>query len=79
MKHVLKFIVIFVLFGRIGFAQITDTLTGDITTLKTLNSSKKYLLLGECRIQSGGALVIPAGTRIFGDKPSKGSKIVFRG
>jgi len=63
-----------------GIAQVaTDTLPGTITSTLTLNSSKKYLMLGEVHVKSGGNIVIPAGTRIFGEKTSKGSLIIERG
>ena len=79
MKHIL---ILFVLLGfayNLGYSQATDTLSGNITTTYTLNSSKKYLLLGECRVKSGGTIVIPAGTRIYGEKTSKGALIIERG
>jgi hypothetical protein len=63
-----------------GIAQVaTDTLPGTITSTYTLNSSKRYLMLGEVHVKSGGNIVIPAGTRIFGEKTSKGSLIIERG
>jgi hypothetical protein len=79
MKHIL---ILFVLLGfacNNGYTQATDTLSGNITSTVTLNSSKKYLLLGECHVISGGNLVIPAGTRIYGEKTSKGSLIIEKG
>lgn len=80
-----KFLIVFVLLGFLygaGYSQTiipNDTLTGNITTTKTLNPAKRYLLIGECHVLSGGNLVIPAGTKIYGDKTSKGSLIIERG
>lgn len=81
MKQILILFVLLGLACNYGYTQTTptDTLTGNITTTYTLNSNKIYLLLGECRVKTGGNLVIPAGTKIFGEKTSKGSVIVERG
>lgn len=79
MKKILTLILFISLMYNYGYSQATDTLPGTITTTYTLNSSKKYLLLGECHVKTGGNLVIPAGTRIYGEKTSKGSLIIERG
>ncbi len=79
MKKTLILLILLALAVNYGYSQATDTLTGNITTTVTLNSTKKYLLLGECHVKSGGNLVIPAGTRIYGEKTSKGSLIIERG
>lgn len=56
-----------------------DTLRGELTTELTLDASKKYLLVGNFIVRSGGVLRIPAGTVIFGDRRTKGTLIVDRG
>jgi hypothetical protein len=55
------------------------TLTGDISTSKTLDATKKYTLKGFVYVTNGATLTIPAGTVIMGDKASKGTLIVTRG
>jgi len=79
MKHILILVVLLFLSSNISFSQATDTLPANINATYTLNSSKKYLILGEVHVNSGGDLVIPAGTRLYGEKTTKGSIIVFRG
>lgn len=82
MKKIFVLIIFLGLMYNLGYSQlvpVNDTLTGNITTTKTLVSWKRYLLLGECHVKDGGTLVIPAGTHIFGDQASKGSVIVERG
>jgi hypothetical protein len=79
MKKILTLILFLFLAYNYGYTQATDTLPSTITTTYTLNSAKKYLLLGECRVKTGGNLVIPAGTKIYGEKTSKGSLIIERG
>jgi hypothetical protein len=54
-------------------------LKGDITNQLTLDASKKYLLQGKVYVQSGGEIVIPAGTLIIGEKNSDGTLIINRG
>lgn len=56
-----------------------DCLAGDITTKVTLVASKKYLLQGKVYVQSGGEIVIPAGTIIIGEKNSDGTLVINRG
>ncbi len=59
--------------------QSEEVLEGDLTTEKTLEASKKYLLKGQYIVRAGGVLRIPAGTIIFGDRATKGTLIVDRG
>ncbi|MCS6789867.1 MAG: hypothetical protein NZ580_02640 [Bacteroidia bacterium] len=56
-----------------------DTLQGELTTQRTLDPNKKYLLVGTFIVKSGGVLRIPAGTIIFGDRRTKGTLIIDRG
>ncbi|MBI5403217.1 MAG: T9SS type A sorting domain-containing protein [Ignavibacteriae bacterium] len=79
MKKILILFALLVFAYSTGYTQATDTLPGTITSAYTLNSSKRYLMLGEVRVKNGGNLVIPAGTRIYGEKTSKGSLIIERG
>ena len=71
----------FVLFtGSSVFASNwTDTLSGSITSNVTLQSSKRYLMLGTVFVKAGATLNIPAGTQILGDKNSKGTLVIERG
>jgi hypothetical protein len=55
------------------------TLTGDINSDMTLDASKKYTLKGFVYVLSGATLHIPAGTKIMGDKATKGTLIISRG
>lgn len=79
MKKILILFVLLVFAYSAGYSQATDTLPGTITSTYTLNSSKRYLMLGEVHVKSGGNIVIPAGTKIYGEKTSKGSLIIERG
>lgn len=54
-------------------------LEGELTTEKTLDATKKYLLVGQYIVRAGGVLRIPAGTVIFGDRASKGTLVIDRG
>ncbi len=60
----------------------TDTvfteLTGDLTT-RTLSADKKYLIKGQVFVRSGQVLTIEPGTKIFGDKRTRGTLIIDRG
>lgn len=56
----------------------TVTLSGDITTYRTLSNDSIYLLEGFVYVKDGGILHIEEGTLIKGDKASKGSLIVTR-
>lgn len=54
-------------------------LSGDISSDKTLDASKKYLLKGFVYVTKGAKLTIPAGTVVMGDKASKGTLVITRG
>ncbi|MEN3040703.1 MAG: hypothetical protein ABDH66_04085 [Bacteroidia bacterium] len=56
-----------------------DTLQGELTSERTLDPNKKYLLVGNFIVRAGGVLRIPAGTIIFGDRRTKGTLIIDRG
>ncbi|MCX8112264.1 MAG: hypothetical protein N3E49_03585 [Bacteroidia bacterium] len=56
-----------------------DTLRGELRSELTLDPNKKYLLVGNFFVRSGGVLRIPAGTIIFGDRRTKGTLIIDRG
>lgn len=62
-----------------NYTTITDTLSGNISSNKTLSASKTYFLKGFVYIQSGATLTIEAGTVIRGDKDTKGTLIVKQG
>lgn len=62
-----------------NYASITDTLTGNISSNKTLSASKTYCLKGFVYVQSGITLTIEAGTVIRGDKDTKGTLIIKQG
>ncbi|MEO8512077.1 MAG: T9SS type A sorting domain-containing protein [Ignavibacteria bacterium] len=80
LKQLLLAIVsVFVLSSAVFSSSWNDTLTGNITTVKTLQNNKRYLILGTVFVEQGGTLVIPAGTQLFGDKTSKASIVVKRG
>lgn len=79
MKKIVLALLIGILLVPFVYSQPTDTLSGNITSILTLNPAKRYLLLGEVKVKQGGTIVIPAGTIIYGDKPSKGSLIIERG
>lgn len=63
--------------GANGMAQ--EILSGYITTNKTLSASTEYVLSGFVYVDSLATLTIPAGTKIWGDKATKGSLIITRG
>ena len=81
MKRIFLLLLVLSFMSKLGLSQavITDTLPSTINSVYTLNSSKKYLLLGECHVKTGGNIVIPAGTKIYGEKTSKGALIIERG
>ncbi len=54
-------------------------LEGEITSNRTLDATRKYLLKGFVYVKETVTLTIPAGTVIFGDKDSKGTLIVEKG
>lgn len=56
-----------------------EILQGEISSNKTLDASKKYLLKGKVYVLSGNTIKIPAGTVIFGDKTTQGALIINRG
>ncbi len=62
-----------------SYPTITDTLTGNITSNKTLSASKTYFLKGFVYVQSGVTLTIEAGTVIRGDRETKGTLIIKQG
>ncbi len=61
------------------YAATNDVLEGEITSDRTLDKSKVYLLRGFVYVKNGATLTIPAGTIIRGDKATKGTLIVTRG
>ncbi len=78
-QFLLAIVSVFVLSSAVFSSSWTDTLTGNITTVKTLQNTKRYLILGTVFVKSGGTLLIPAGTQLFGDKVTKASIVVERG
>ncbi len=83
MKRLLFVLTILLTFvAQKGFSQTVDSTTlnaATITGTVTLNSSTEYIIKGFNVIQSGGALVIPAGTILKGDKATTGTIILQRG
>ena len=81
MKKLLSFSLAF--FAAVAsFAQNPcncEVLEGNQTVNKTLVSTKCYLLKGCYTVKAPARLGIQAGTKIFGDKDSKGSLIIERG
>lgn len=69
--------VFFLVYAFTSRAQ-TVTLSGDITSYRTLSNDTMYLLEGFVYIKDGGILHIEEGTLIKGDKATKGSLIVTR-
>lgn len=61
------------------YGATTETLSGTISSNRTLDASKVYLLSGFVYVASGVTLTIPAGTVIRGDELSKGTLIITRG
>ena len=57
---------------------IYTELTGSLPT-QSLDATKKYLIVGQVFIESGSVLTIPAGTKLFGQKSSKGTLVVKPG
>jgi hypothetical protein len=53
--------------------------TGDISTNTTWSADKKYILKGFVYVTNGATLTIEPGTKIFGDKATKGTLTVTRG
>lgn len=56
-----------------------EVIEGEITSSRTLDASKKYLLVGKVYVTAPNTLTIPAGTVIFGDKDTKAALIINRG
>lgn len=63
------------------YATASDKVVIDqpIAANTTWTSDKKYLIKGFIEVESGYTLTIEAGTKIFGDKASKGTLIINRG
>jgi hypothetical protein len=56
------------------------SITGNITTDRTLHSDTVYTLVGYVKVQSRAVLTIEPGTRIVGDAPTPGSSLwILRG
>lgn len=55
------------------------TLSGDITTNRTLKNTQAYTLKGYVYVKAGATLTIPAGTIIKSDKTEKGALIIEKG
>jgi hypothetical protein len=60
-------------------AAIYTEISTTITESTTWTADKKYLLKGNIYVQAPAELTIQAGTKIFGDKVTKGALIVSRG
>jgi hypothetical protein len=56
-----------------------EVIEGEITSSRTLDASKKYLIVGKVYVTAPNTLTIPAGTVIFGDKETKAALIINRG
>ncbi|MCC7503449.1 MAG: hypothetical protein IT229_13030 [Flavobacteriales bacterium] len=63
------------------YAPTSDKVTIDqpISANTTWTADKKYLIKGFIEVESGATLTIEAGTRVFGDKATKGTLIINRG
>ena len=63
------------------YATASDKVTIDqpIAANTTWTADKKYLIKGFVEVESGYTLTIEAGTKIFGDKATKGTLIINRG
>ena len=65
-----------------GFSQPVDSTTlnaSNITGTVTLDQNTIYIIKGFNVVRAGGAIVIPEGTLLKGDKPTTGTIIVERG
>lgn len=74
------FIVLF--FPGVILSQVftpDSIISGTITANRVLSASKTYLLQGFVYVDSTYKITIPAGTKIFGDKATKGTLIIRRG
>jgi hypothetical protein len=54
------------------------TLTGEITGIRTLSRDTVYTIVGFVVIRPGARLVVPAGTVLLSDDPSRGSLVTAR-
>ncbi|MCS7188678.1 MAG: hypothetical protein RMJ66_02890 [Bacteroidia bacterium] len=59
--------------------QSLVVLEGELTSERTLDANRKYLIKGQFIVRQGGILRIPAGTILFGDRATKGTLIVDKG
>jgi hypothetical protein len=64
---------------NITAAAIYTEISTTITESTTWTADKKYLLKGNIYVQAPAELTIQAGTKVFGDKVTKGALIVSRG
>ncbi len=55
-----------------------ETLSGALTT-QSLDATKRYLIKGTVTVDDGITLTIPAGTKLFGEKSSKGTLVIKKG
>ncbi|MCC6817665.1 MAG: hypothetical protein IT245_02065 [Bacteroidia bacterium] len=53
-------------------------LEGSLST-QVLDASKKYLIRGTATVEDGNTLTVPAGTKVFGEKKTKGTLLVRPG
>ncbi|PSK90728.1 T9SS type A sorting domain-containing protein [Taibaiella chishuiensis] len=60
-------------------ATAQTVLEGSITANTSLNANTCYLLRGCVQVESGATLTIPAGTKILGEKATRGTLIIKRG
>ena len=66
--------------GPIVIPPGAGTLTGPITTSRTLAAETTYTISGYVKVASGATLTIPAGTRLIGDTTVAGSSLwILRG
>lgn len=82
MKNAFLKLFLFLSFTAAAFSQVfvpDSTISGNISVDRVLSASKTYLLTGFVYVDSLKKLTIPAGTKIFGDKATKGTLIVKRG
>lgn len=69
---------------RIVYVEKPDTsikfteLTGSLPT-QSLDATKRYLIVGTVFVDNGAVLTIPAGTKLFGQKSTKGTLVVKPG
>ena len=81
-KFLLVTMAFLLMVGAVSYALPTDTLQGNITTTVTLLSTKRYLIKGTVAVKQGGAIVIPAGTILYGEpppNPNTGTLVIERG